>query len=86
MPTTPRSLCRRRTAVPQSLILPDPSLDFTIPGGTNEITLVMRDLENRGGIGFPYRIVVEPLFPDFELRGQRIRRSAFPGAARPRSA
>jgi hypothetical protein len=54
-------------AQPQSLALPDPSLDFTIPGGTNEITLVMRDLENRGGIGFPYRIVVEPLFPDFQL-------------------
>ncbi len=30
--------------------------------------LVMRDLEDRGGIGFPYRIVVEPLFPDFELQ------------------
>ena len=54
-------------ALPQSLALPDPSLDLTIPGGTNEITLVMRDLEGRGGIGFPYRIVVEPLFPDFEL-------------------
>ena len=53
---------------PQSLALPDPSLEFTIPGGTNEITLVMRDLENRGGIGFPYRIVVEPLFPDFQLQ------------------
>jgi hypothetical protein len=54
-------------AQPQSLALPDPSLDLTIPGGTNEITIVMRDLEGRGGIGFPYRIVVEPLFPDFEL-------------------
>ena len=52
---------------PQSLVLPDPSLDLTVPGGTNEITLVIRDLENRGGIGFPYRIVVEPLFPDFQL-------------------
>jgi hypothetical protein len=51
----------------QSIVLPDPSLDFTIPGGTNEITLVIADLENRGGVGFPYRIVVEPLFPDFEL-------------------
>ena len=28
---------------------------------------MIRDLENRGGIGFPYRIVVEPLLPDFEL-------------------
>jgi hypothetical protein len=52
---------------PQSIVLPDPSLDLTIPGGTNEITLVIRDLEGRGGVGFPYRIVVEPLLPDFEL-------------------
>ena len=51
----------------QPLVTPDPSLDLTIPGGTTEITLVIRDLENRGGIGFPYRIVVEPLSPDFEL-------------------
>ena len=28
----------------------------------------MRDLENRGGIGFPYRIVVEPFYPDFQLQ------------------
>jgi hypothetical protein len=52
---------------PQSLVLPDPSLEFTIPGGTNEITIAIRDLENRGGLGFPYRIVVEPLFPDFQI-------------------
>jgi hypothetical protein len=51
----------------QVLVNADPSLDLTVPGGTNEITLVIRDLENRGGIGYPYRIVVEPLFPDFEL-------------------
>ena len=62
------SAAARRTQQPQSLVLPDPSLEFTIPGGTNEITLVLRDLENRGGIGFPYRIVVEPLFPDFQLQ------------------
>ena len=52
---------------PQTIVTPDPSLDLTIPGSTNEITLAIRDLENRGGIGFPYRIVVEPLLPDFEL-------------------
>ncbi|MFI5458180.1 MAG: hypothetical protein ACHRXM_22320 [Isosphaerales bacterium] len=51
----------------QSLVFADPSLDFTVPGGTNEITLVIRDLENRGGVGFPYRIVVEPHSPDFQL-------------------
>jgi hypothetical protein len=49
------------------IVVPDPSLDMTVPGGTNEVTLVIRDLENRGGVGFPYRIVVEPLVPDFEL-------------------
>ncbi len=49
------------------IVLPDPSFDMTIPGSTNEITLVIRDLEKRGGVGFPYRIVVEPLLPDFEL-------------------
>jgi hypothetical protein len=52
---------------PQSIVLPDPSLDLTVPGGTNEITLAIRDLEGRGGVGFPYRIVVEPLLPDFDL-------------------
>jgi hypothetical protein len=52
----------------QQLIFPDPTLDLTVPGGTNEIALVIRDLENRGGVGYPYRIVVEPHPPDFELR------------------
>ncbi len=53
---------------PQSLILPDPTLEMTVPGGTNEITVVIRDLERRGGVGFPYRIVAEPLTPEFELQ------------------
>jgi hypothetical protein len=51
----------------QSLVIPDPSIEFTVPGGTKEIALVIRDLENGGGVGFPYRIVVEPLLPDFQL-------------------
>ena len=50
-----------------AIVLPDPSLDFTVPGATTLITLVIRDLENRGGLGFPYRIVVEPHSPDFQL-------------------
>ncbi len=49
------------------IVFPDPSIDLTIPGGTTEITLLIRDLERRGGVGFPYRIVVEPILPDFEL-------------------
>jgi hypothetical protein len=49
------------------IVVPDPSLELTVPGGTNEVTLVIRDLENRGGVSFPYRIEVEPIVPDFEL-------------------
>jgi hypothetical protein len=49
------------------LLLPDPSLDVTVPAGTSEVTLALRDLEGRGGQGFPYRIVVTPLAATFEL-------------------
>jgi hypothetical protein len=58
---------RRNNQATPPIVFPDPSLDLTIPGGTHEVTLVIRDLEDRGGVGFPYRIVVEPLVPDFEL-------------------
>ena len=58
---------RRNNQQTPPIVVPDPSLDMTVPGGTNEVTLVIRDLENRGGVGYPYRIVVEPLVPDFEL-------------------
>jgi hypothetical protein len=50
-----------------TLVFPDPSLDLTVPGGTTEVTLVLRDLEGRGGVGFPYRLVVTPMVPGFEL-------------------
>lgn len=48
-------------------ISPDPSLDFTVPAGLNEVTVKLRDLEGRGGIGYPYRIVVSPANPSFDL-------------------
>ncbi|MEO6809177.1 MAG: hypothetical protein ABI353_08690, partial [Isosphaeraceae bacterium] len=48
-------------------ISPDPSLSFTPPAGVTEITLVLRDLENRGGPGFPYRLTVEPATPSFNV-------------------
>ncbi len=48
--------------------LPDPALDLTVPGGTTEVSLVVRDLEGRGGLGFPYRLVVTPIHPGFELQ------------------
>ena len=59
-----------KNGMAQSLILPDPTIETTVPGGTNEITVVIRDLERRGGVGFPYRIVAEPLEPDFEIAAQ----------------
>lgn len=48
-------------------ISPDPSLDFTVPSGLTEVTVKLRDLEGRGGIGYPYRITVAPAPPSFEL-------------------
>lgn len=48
-------------------VSPDPSLDFTVPAGVTEVTLSLRDLIGRGGIGFPYRIVVEAIVPGFQL-------------------
>jgi hypothetical protein len=46
---------------------PDPSLDFTVPAGQTEITLALRDLGGRGGLGYPYRIRVVPANVAFEL-------------------
>jgi hypothetical protein len=57
----------RRTPQNQGIVSPDPSLVFTVPSGVTELTLALRDLESRGGTGFPYRIMVEPVVSDFEL-------------------
>jgi hypothetical protein len=46
---------------------PDPTLDFTVPAGQTEITLVMRDLGGRGGLGYPYHMRVVPAAAGFEL-------------------
>jgi hypothetical protein len=55
-----------KPAMPKTeLVSPDPALDVTVPGGTSEMTLVLRDLEGRGGVGFPYRIIVRPIVPTF---------------------
>lgn len=50
------------------LVSPDPSLDFTAPAGLAEMTLSLKDLEGRGGVGYPYRITVEPISPGFDVR------------------
>ena len=48
------------------LVAPRPVARLHRPGGTTEITLALRDLEGRGGVGFPYRIVVGRSCPTFE--------------------
>ncbi|QEH37554.1 hypothetical protein OJF2_61450 [Aquisphaera giovannonii] len=48
--------------------VPDPTLDFNVPPGVSEVLLSIRDLNDRGGVGFPYRIVVTPLLPTFEVQ------------------
>jgi hypothetical protein len=49
------------------IISADPSLTFAVPAGLTEITLALKDLEGRGGVGFPYRLTVEPVEPTFDL-------------------
>jgi hypothetical protein len=44
-----------------ALNTPDPSLVFTVPIGMTEITLAVRDLRGEGGIGYPYRLTIEPV-------------------------
>ena len=63
---TPPATVRGKKRGPNE-ISPDPSLDFTVPAGISEITLALKDLIGRGGVGYPYRIVVEPITPKFQL-------------------
>lgn len=45
------------------LISPDPSIIVTVPQNPPEVTIAIRDLVGRGGIGYAYRIIVEPNLP-----------------------
>ncbi len=49
------------------IVSPDPRLDLTVPAGLNEVTLKLRDLGGRGGVGYAYRIIVYPNNPGFHL-------------------
>ncbi len=50
-----------------AVVSPDPSLDFTVPGGSTEIVVALRDLKGDGGVGYPYRLTVDPIVPGFDL-------------------
>ena len=46
---------------------PDPELEFTVPAGQSQATLVINDISKRGGLGYHYRIYVEKSVPGFNL-------------------
>jgi hypothetical protein len=52
---------------PTGAVVPDPTLTVTPPDGVTEILVALRDLDRDGGVGYPYRIVVEPVRPGVEL-------------------
>lgn len=52
---------------PAGYVSADPQLNFAVPAGVTEVLLSLRDLEGRGGVGFPYRIVVEQVEPTFDV-------------------
>jgi hypothetical protein len=45
----------------------DPAYDLTMPPGQDQVTIVVKDLMDRGGVGFPYRLIVEPADAAFQL-------------------
>jgi len=45
----------------------DPAFDLTMPAGQSEVTLMVKDLVDRGGVGFTYRVVVTPVETTFQL-------------------
>jgi hypothetical protein len=53
-----------RTQGPMST---DPTFDLTIPAGQSEVKLVVKDLVDRGGVGFTYRVIVKPAGNAFQL-------------------
>ena len=45
----------------------DPAYDLTMPPRQDEVRIVVKDLMDRGGVGFPYRLIVEPAEAAFQL-------------------
>jgi hypothetical protein len=60
-----RGIARRRTGAggrrTQGPVSTDPAFDLTMPAGQREVKLVVKDLVDRGGVGFTYRVVVKPV-------------------------
>jgi hypothetical protein len=45
----------------------DPAFDLTMPQGQNKVKVIVKDLMDRGGPGFTYRLVVTPIANSFQL-------------------
>jgi hypothetical protein len=45
----------------------DPAFDLMMPPGQREVKLAVKDLMDRGGVGFAYRLVVNPTETSFQL-------------------
>jgi hypothetical protein len=45
----------------------DPAYDLTMPQGQNKVKVIVKDLMDRGGPGFTYRLVVTPIANSFQL-------------------
>jgi hypothetical protein len=64
--TTPANSKMKNKKAP-AIVSPDPSLDFTVPTGLTEIKVAIKDLKGEGGIGYGYRITVEPIVPSVDV-------------------
>jgi hypothetical protein len=51
----------------QGPVSTDPTFDLTMPEGQSEVKLVVKDLVDRGGVGFTYRVVITPVEIGFQL-------------------
>jgi hypothetical protein len=51
----------------QGPVSTDPTFDLTMPAGQSEVKLVIKDLVDRGGVGFTYRVVVTQVETGFQL-------------------
>ena len=59
----------------------DPAFDLTMPPGQSEVKLVVKDLMDRGGVGFTYRLVVTPVENRVPAHARATSRSPSPAAA-----
>ncbi len=53
---------------PPDYVVSDPSLEVDVPADVTDLTVVVRDLQERGGPGYGYRLCIEQAVPGFNLQ------------------